>query len=525
MKKRAYQSIFAGILAAVMLSVPVMAEESALTITLNSNSPVMTVNGEEKAIDDRETVPVIQDNRILLPVRAIAEEMGGQAEWDAKSQTVTLSKAEDTIRMQIGSTTAYINGEAYTLDAAPAVIHERTMLPIRFVAESLGAEVVWNEETKTVTISAQVTEESKQEETAITVAGIEKYGNLVLSLKGSELLEDYAYGDVIAVTIADKTYAMPVGTNYSDVDIGNPVCRVQMDEAIPVDRVVLALNMGNLAEDAGIAVKSEIAEEPGYQWDYTEGMTVPVKVSIAMQEKGGYYNEYLLRQLHRTNERADYAELSDAEFANFRMIDTTGMGAEKLYRSSSPVNPGLGRNGYADALMQKAGIKTVVNLADSAQAMTAYEGWATSYYAQCDSIGLHLGIPDTQKMDKDFSDGLAEGLRFIAANESPYLIHCNEGKDRAGLVSALLECLMGASGEEVIADYMVTYSNYYGVEIGSEQYEEIAENNIVKMLNNIFGVADIRAEGVDLAAEAAECFRTQLGLTDAEIEAVQAKLK
>lgn len=47
---------------------------------------------------------------------------------------------------------------------------------------------------------------------------------------------------------------------------------------------------------------------------------------------------------------------------------------------------------------------------------------------------------------------------------------------------------MGASAEEVIADYMVTYSKYYGVENGSEQYEAIAENNIVKMLNNIFFV-------------------------------------
>ena len=50
--------------------------------------------------------------------------------------------------------------------------------------------------------------------------------------------------------------------------------------------------------------------------------------------------------------------------------------------------------------------------------------------------------------------GFAEGLRFFIANDGPYLIHCNEGQDRTGFSVAILECLMGASEEEVVADYM-----------------------------------------------------------------------
>ena len=62
--------------------------------------------------------------------------------------------------------------------------------------------------------------------------------------------------------------------------------------------------------------------------------------------------------------------------------------------------------------------------------------------------------------------------------DGPYLVHCTEGKDRAGFVAGLLEALMGSTVDEIKEDYMITYMNYYGVEYGSEQYEKIAESNI-----------------------------------------------
>ena len=63
----------------------------------------------------------------------------------------------------------------------------------------------------------------------------------------------------------------------------------------------------------------------------------------------------------------------------------------------------------------------------------------------------------------DFTEKLAAGLRFMISNEPPYLVHCNEGKDRAGMTIALLEALSGATMDEIIADYMESYENYYGV--------------------------------------------------------------
>jgi len=123
--------------------------------------------------------------------------------------------------------------------------------------------------------------------------------------------------------------------------------------------------------------------------------------------------------------------------------------------------------------------------------------------------------------EDSFKQGLANGLRHFAENEGTYLVHCNEGKDRAGFVSALLEALMGASAEEIVADYMVTYYNYYGIEPGTEKYDAIAASNIIKSLQTAFGIEDLYT--ADLAAEAAAYIR-EIGLSDGELAALKANL-
>ena len=81
------------------------------------------------------------------------------------------------------------------------------------------------------------------EETPITVTEIQKYGNLVLSVPGSELMSrGYAYGDVVTVTLNGQEYDMPVGSNYSDVDQGSMICRVVVKPDLGEDYVVLAIN-------------------------------------------------------------------------------------------------------------------------------------------------------------------------------------------------------------------------------------------------------------------------------------------
>ena len=357
------------------------------------------------------------------------------------------------------------------------------------------------------------------EEVHTTVALITKYGNLELSISGTEFLEaGFACGDIVTVRLGGKEYEMPVGTSFSDVDQGESICKVKISPAEEEDKVTLAYNVDDLATSAGIAVKETISEDPGYVWIIAEGENDPIEVTISLKEKEGYLEEWLLRKLVRSNERGDYPELSDEEYANFRMVSSSGMGEGVLYRSSSPLSPELNRSKEADKACQEAGIHTIINLADTPISLQYYEGFADSYYASCQYICLGLGF---DYGSSSFQERVALGLRFMMENEPPYLIHCMEGKDRTGFVCALLECLMGAGEEEVKDDYMATYYNYYAVEEGGESYEAIVSSNIVKTLTMAFHLESLT--GADLSS-CAKDYCLSLGLTEEEVMALMDRL-
>ena len=113
----------------------------------------------------------------------------------------------------------------------------------------------------------------------ITVADIQKYGNIVLSISAKDFLtQGYAYGDIVTVSVNGNSYEMPVGSNYADVDSGTMLVRaVEAD-----DTVLVAINMGDFATTAGIAVKEKIEADPGYVWHYTA--EEPVAVTIELKE-------------------------------------------------------------------------------------------------------------------------------------------------------------------------------------------------------------------------------------------------
>lgn len=139
-----------------MAGITAFAADGDLTINLQIGNPVMTVNGTEKPIDENGTAPVIINDRTLLPVRAVVEEIGGDVEWGGETQTVVLAYGDDVVVLEIDNTTAYHNDEPSTLEAAPTIINDRTMLPIRFIAESFKFDVAWDGETQTVTITKAV---------------------------------------------------------------------------------------------------------------------------------------------------------------------------------------------------------------------------------------------------------------------------------------------------------------------------------------------------------------------------------
>lgn len=97
----------------------------------------------------------VVNDRTMAHVRAVAEALGATVTWDQANQRVTLVEGGTTIVLTIGSTTALVNGQPRTLDAAPFIVDDRTQVPLRFVAENLGATVSWDEESRTASVISQ----------------------------------------------------------------------------------------------------------------------------------------------------------------------------------------------------------------------------------------------------------------------------------------------------------------------------------------------------------------------------------
>jgi len=141
----------------------VIAEKTGdVIVSLQVNNPMMQVNGAEAEIDaGRGTTPVIVDGRTLVPIRAIIESFDGVVDWEDASRTVKLTVEDDVVLLVLDSNTAYLNDEVYLLDVAPTVINNRTMLPIRFVAESFHFGVAWEADRETVTIIRNTLDEDE----------------------------------------------------------------------------------------------------------------------------------------------------------------------------------------------------------------------------------------------------------------------------------------------------------------------------------------------------------------------------
>jgi photosystem II stability/assembly factor-like uncharacterized protein len=127
----------------------------AIIIVLQIGNYDFTVNGETRTLD---SPAIIKNSRTLLPIRAIVEALGGTIEWIPTTKSITIKLGSTYIGMQIGNSTAVVNGNVMNIDSdnpkvVPEIINSRTMLPLRFVTEKLGCDVQWDGTTKTITIT------------------------------------------------------------------------------------------------------------------------------------------------------------------------------------------------------------------------------------------------------------------------------------------------------------------------------------------------------------------------------------
>ncbi len=211
----------------------------------------------------------------------------------------------------------------------------------------------------------------------------------------------------------------------------------------------------------------------------TAKLTDGDKVTISLNKSGKYSAiQDTLGQVY-SFEYADYE--SSEEFCNFRALTGGNIKEDFLFRGASPVDNSRGRAAYTDKLLKDNGIAFVVDLADSEEDMQGYmkdESFASPYVAALhENAQIALLSMGSSYQSNEYQQKVAAGMKAMTQSKGPVYLHCMEGKDRTGFVCFLLEALAGASYEEMRADYMKTYENYYSVSEKQtpEKYNAITE--------------------------------------------------
>lgn len=112
----------------------------------------VTVKINEKTLSFSQE-PVSVENNTMVPMREIFEALGAAIKWESSTETVTATKGDLSIKLIIGQSYALKNDERISLSPPAMIVNDKTMVPLRFVSESLGASVKWNESTRTVDIT------------------------------------------------------------------------------------------------------------------------------------------------------------------------------------------------------------------------------------------------------------------------------------------------------------------------------------------------------------------------------------
>ncbi|VDN48272.1 conserved exported protein of unknown function [Petrocella atlantisensis] len=112
-----------------------------------------------------DTPPVIKEGRTLIPVRAITEAMGATVTWNSEEKLVTIVKDGKTIVFDLLNNITYVNDVEATIDVPAGVMNNRTMVPLRFIAENLGLTVAWDEDAQTIEVDEDNTEDEVIEDT------------------------------------------------------------------------------------------------------------------------------------------------------------------------------------------------------------------------------------------------------------------------------------------------------------------------------------------------------------------------
>lgn len=206
--KLALTTLITSVAAASLMPIGAYAERSSDLRMI----PVI-VNGQKVKFPDTE--PYIDLNgRTMVPVRFVSEKLGADVQWKDADQSVTITYDGKSIKLPLGSKQVYVNGSAVTLDTEAELTDGRTMVPLRFVSETLSSTVQWDEDAHAVRIS----DEAYLKKVAA--------GEVVLDDWGREFSKTWDPNWFKLTDLPDEFYALPTFRFGADGDTNRAFAEV-----------------------------------------------------------------------------------------------------------------------------------------------------------------------------------------------------------------------------------------------------------------------------------------------------------
>lgn len=174
-KKLLFTTLALGLLGATT----VYGEQVKMDLFYNGKHHAYAAKEVKIEIDGKEMVPkdmpaVIIDGRTMLPMRQIAQELGCEVNWNEAAKQIYVMRGSDIVVFTVDSKTGYENGKEFTMDVPATIVNDRTMLPVRALADALHLNIKWDDPNRTVSIQSSdtvVKDEPTTPESGQTTAG------------------------------------------------------------------------------------------------------------------------------------------------------------------------------------------------------------------------------------------------------------------------------------------------------------------------------------------------------------------
>lgn len=161
-----------------------------------------------------DAAPYIKNNHTMVPIRFVSEQMGARVDWINSERKIVITLEPVAISLWVDKSVAYVNGTEKKLDSPPEIIGSHTFVPIRFISENMNAKVYWIESEKKVTIVQQIVATTSKP-TMPTVATTPSKPWVLGGIKINErcYFSDASTGDNLSIVVNSVTYA--------PIDLGN----------------------------------------------------------------------------------------------------------------------------------------------------------------------------------------------------------------------------------------------------------------------------------------------------------------